>query len=151
MVKQGQTFLRSLIDASSTVKVTGAPRPPVGTCQRGSGVVAYFVRALNGISLLPAAELSQTIYFDASGGWGFGAKWNHQWFQVPWPKDWAFMHISPKELVPIVIAVALWGPCCYCDNSGVVFAVNKGATRDPQLMRLMCALYFFCASYNVTI
>jgi len=68
------------------------------------------------------------------------------------------MHISPKELVPIVIAVALWAPywsgqriCCYCDNSADVFTVNKGTTRDPQLMRLMRALYFFCASYNVTV
>ena len=68
------------------------------------------------------------------------------------------MHTSPKELVPIVIAVAVWGPywsgqriCCYCVNSVVVFAVNEGATRDPQLMWLMRALYYFCASYNVTI
>jgi len=78
--------------------------------------------------------------------------------RVPWPKDWTLMHISPKELVPNVMAVALWGPywsgqriCCYCDNSAVVFTVNKGSTRDPQLMRLMRALYFCCTSYNVTI
>ena len=66
------------------------------------------------------------------------------------------MPIAPKELVPIVLAVALWGPqwagtkvCCWCDNSAVVWAINKGSARDPKLMRLLRTLCFFCAVYKV--
>ena len=72
--------------------------------------------------------------------------------------EWTAMHISPKELFPIVIAMAVWGPnwggqrvCCYCDNIAVVYAINKGTARDPQMMRLIHTLFFFCATYRVTI
>ena len=66
------------------------------------------------------------------------------------------MHIAVKELVPIVVAVALWGHtckgcrvCCYCVNVTVVFALNKGSARGPQLMHLLCVLFFFCAIPNI--
>ena len=32
-----------------------------------------------------------------------------QWFQVQWPISRASVHIAAKELVPVVIAVAVWG------------------------------------------
>lgn len=31
------------------------------------------------------------------------------WFQLQWPQDWCAIHITAKELVPIVLAAALWG------------------------------------------
>ena len=36
--------------------------------------------------------------------------------------------------------------CCYCDNMAVVFAVNTGSARDPQLMRLLHSgpILFLC-------
>ena len=65
--------------------------------------------------------------------------------------------IDPKELVPIVLAVALWDPqwagttvCCWCDNSAAVWTINKGSARDPKLMRLLrCLCFFFCAVYKI--
>ena len=65
----------------------------------------------------------------------------------------------PKELVPIVLAVAFWGPqwagtkiCCRCDNSAVVLAINveQGSTKDPKLMRLLHICFFF-AMYRISI
>ena len=41
--------------------------------------------------------------------------------------------------------------CCYCDNLAVVYAINKGTAKDPQLMRLLHTLFFFCAVYRVSI
>ena len=68
------------------------------------------------------------------------------------------MAITPKELVPIVMAVALWGNhwsgsrvCCFCDNAAVVAAVNKGSARDPALVRLLRILAFLCAALNITV
>ncbi len=68
------------------------------------------------------------------------------------------MHIAPKELVPIIAAIAVWGTywagqriCCLCDNMAVVFAVNKGSAKDPQLMRLLRTLFFICARFTITV
>ena len=79
-------------------------------------------------------------------------------FQAGWPPSWARVPIAPKELVPIVMAVALWGPqwaggkvCCLCDNAAVVAAVNKGSARDPALMRLIRLLTLLCAILNITV
>ena len=98
------------------------------------------------------------MYSDASGSWGAGALWGKEWFHFQWPASWADVHISPKEMAPIVVAVAIWGSnwagervCCFSDNMAVVYAINKGAAKDPQLSRLLRLLFFFTAAHEVTI
>ena len=66
--------------------------------------------------------------------------------------------IAPKELVPIVIAMALWGPqiasskvCSLCDNMAVVYTINKKSARDPKMSRLMRLLCLLCAMYDITL
>ena len=61
-----------------------------------------------------------------------------------------------KELVPIVISCAIWGPQLYrqqvlfqCDNTGVVAAVQKGAAKEPTVTQLLRVLWFFVAYYNI--
>ena len=44
---------------------------------------------------------------DASGSWGCGAHWGSQWLQVPWNDQSKQMSIAAKELVVIIIAVAV--------------------------------------------
>ena len=73
----------------------------------------------------------------------------NQWLQLAWPPEWLEVPIAPKELIPIVLAVAGTKVCCWCDNSAVVWAVNKGSARDPKLMSLLRSLCFFCAVYKV--
>ena len=78
--------------------------------------------------------------------------------QLQWPPEWAHVAIAPKELVPIVLAVAMWGPqwqsykiCAQCDNMAVVYAVNKKSARDPALFRLLHLLFLLCAIYDITL
>ena len=48
---------------------------------------------------------------DASGSWGCGAFTSTgQWFQLALPDSWQEVHITMKELLPIVLAAATWGP-----------------------------------------
>lgn len=105
---------------------------------------------------MPPESPAFTLVSDASGSWGCGAVPGTRWFQLPWPASWQNIPISPKELVPIIVAVALWGPLwagskvrCLCDNMAVVYAVNKGAAKDPHLMRLLHILAFWCAMFNI--
>ncbi len=63
----------------------------------------------NGVSLLASHILREpdfTLFTDASGNWGCGGQ---EWFQCAWSEKWASVNITTKELVPIVIAIAIWG------------------------------------------
>lgn len=64
--------------------------------------------------MMNAAKSSQppevTFSSDASGRWGCGAVWQDAWLQVQWNRQWQDQQIAAKELVPIVLACAIWGP-----------------------------------------
>ena len=54
----------------------------------------------------PAATLTS----DASGSWGCGAfTTGGHWFQFQWPEVREAVHVKAKELLPIVVAYAVWG------------------------------------------
>ncbi len=158
VVRPGRTFLRSLIDASTTVKHLDHHITLRAQARADIAWWYTFISSWNGVSILPEADPSQFLYSDASGTWGCGALCGQSWFQVQWRESWAGVHIAAKELVPIVIATAIWGHlwrgrriCCYCDNMAVVYALNKGSARDPQLMRLLRSLCFFSAAHSISI
>ena len=87
---------------------------------------------------LPGVE----VWSDASEGWGCGALWGDRWFQLEWSQYQDFMGASivVKELLPIVVAAAIWGHLwmgkvvlCHCDNPAVVSAVCGGYCKDPSI------------------
>ena len=100
-----------------------------------------------------------TITSDASGSWGCGAfACSGEWFQLYWPALWSGVHITVKELVPIVIACAVWGKNWQgktvrfrCDNAAVVAIINSGRSKEPTVIHLMRCLSFFLAHFNVFI
>ena len=79
-----------------------------------------------------------------------------EWLQVEWPtaymeRDRALREesITLKELVPVVLACAVWGrqwsDCMvvvHCDNEGAVTAINSGYSRVAPIMHLLCCLFF---------
>ena len=120
-----------------------------------------FLQDWNGVSLLQQAGTVQphmTLHTDASGTWGCGALLYPQWFQLKWPEAWSSVAIMIKELVPIVLACAVWGPrlarktvLVQCDNAGVVAAVQKGVSKDQSAMHLLRCLWFFTVHYDIAI
>ena len=87
------------------------------------------------------------IATDASGSWGCTAVWGKQWLQCQWKNDWTAESIALKELHPIVLAVAVWGPAwrhqqvlIQCDNVAVVQVINVQKCKDPLLLHLMLCL-----------
>ena len=158
LVRPGRAFLRGLIDASSSVD---SLEHRVHLTSEARAEVAWwhtFLQVWSGVSVLPPEAPSYYISSDASGSWGCGVIFNNLWIQLPWPVEWAQVSIAPKELTPIVFAVALWGPqwagnkvCCQCDNAAVVCAINKKSARDPTLSRLLRILAMFCAIYDITV
>ena len=102
-------------------------------------------------------EPSVVLTSDASGSWGCGAYWGSKWFQLPWSDTECSVevNIATKELIPIVIAAAIWGRawtglvvCCRCDNEAVVAVINKRTSKDAELMHLLRCLVFFEAKFS---
>ena len=112
-----------------------------------------FLKNWNGISFLHPGKYMHpqaTIHTDASGHWGCGAVFNTLWFQLQWPKQWLPVAIMVKELVPIVLACAAWGPMLtsqtvhfQCDNTRMVAAIQKGTSKEQHAMHLLRCLCFF--------
>ena len=68
------------------------------------------------------------------------------------------VQVMAKELVPIVLGCAVWGPLLakrstvfQCDNHGLVQAINKGSSRDLMVMHLLRCLWFFTAFFDMQI
>ena len=96
-----------------------------------------------------------SVTSDASGSWGCGAFWGAEWFQLEWAGLLQEAHIAIKELVPVVIATAIWGNQwrgktvqVLSDNTAVVTAINKNTTRLKESAHLLRCLAFMSASFQ---
>lgn len=100
-----------------------------------------------------------TVISDASGHWGCGAFCSTGiWFHFQWPDIWNAVHITVKELLPVVVACAVWGKewngmktKIKCDNAAVVAIINPGRSKEHSAIYLMRCIFFFLAQYNIFI
>ena len=95
------------------------------------------------------------MYTDASGSWGSSAWFLPHWFQIQWSAETPLPSIALKELSPIVMATAVWGPqwsgslvLCHCNNATVVTQVNRLHSRDPKASHMLKCLAFLQAVYD---
>ena len=102
---------------------------------------------------IPHADYQITT--DASGFWGCGAVFETQ---LASSTEWTRMDIMAKELVPIVLSCAVWGPLILqkklefrCDNHSLVDSINKGSSKEPVVMHLLRCLWFFSAFFEVSV
>ena len=118
-----------------------------------------FIGPWNGVSLLSSLSAqtpAATIYLDASGSWGCGAICQGHWFQLQWDKCSEAYHISIKELLPIVIAAAIWGQdfvgktiLVRSDNVAAVAAINHQTSPVKEVAHLLRYLAFIMARFKV--
>ena len=89
------------------------------------------------------APTDEDVYSDASGSWGYGAIWRSSWLQCPWGDVWEGMNIAAKELLPIVLAVGIWGEDwrhrhiqVFCDNGAIVEVFKSCTSHHKTIMHL---------------
>lgn len=75
---------------------------------------------------------------------------------VDWVSEKVDSHITVKELIPLVYAVATWGEALrnsrvlfHCDNEGVVAIVKSQASQDPQIMLWVRVLVLLSLELNI--
>ena len=159
VVPAGRSFLRRMIDLSMVVsELHHHVRLNLGF-RSDLQWWLMFVADWNGVRMMSRkckARPHEVVTSDASGSWGCGAFSSANcWFQLTWPVSWSSVHITVKELLPIVVACAVWEKewakltvMFRCDNAAVVAIINSGRSKDKLVMHLMRCLSFFGARYN---
>ena len=162
VVTSGKTFTRRIIDL---LRLPSASAPS-GHIRLNRGFRSdiewrcRFLPSWNGVSLLPPTHYAPhaVVTSDASGNWGCGAYSSCSWFQFCWPVHWSTVDIAAKELLPIVMALTIWGKqwsgsCVLirCDNLAVVHILRSGYAKNEDAMHLMRCLFFITASFSLSI
>ena len=121
-----------------------------------------FIDCWNGLGMMRSVSANWSPKFcfftDASGSWGCGACWEEKWIQCPWNGIWNNKSIAAKELLPILLAIAMWGPfwqgnqiLVRSDNMSVVNVIAANTSKDKTIMNLLQGLHFICAFYNINL
>ena len=161
VVAPGRTFLRRLIDLSCKPKLLDHWVRLNEDARSDIRWWDCFLDTWNGVScvhsLIPAPP-DEVIYTDASGSWGCGAIWEPQWLQRPWRDLWEGVSIAVKELLPIVLAVGVWGRywiqkhiLVLCDNMAIVEVFKSRTSHHKTIMHLLRCLHFLEAHWEITL
>ena len=162
IIKPGRIFLRRMLNCTHKAKRLDHWVHLSEDFKSDLAWWACFIENWNGIGMMasvargwkPAIE----FYSDASGSWGCGATWQDRWIQAKWDGQWPGVHITSKELLPVILAVAIWGPwwrgeqvLVHCDNMAVVNIISANTSKDSLVMHLLRGLHFVCAYYNISL
>ena len=153
VVRPGRTFLRRVFEL---LKVTVKKYHHIRLNNEFRSDLMWWDTYLsdwNGVSMVQGSARTQrvAVFTDASGEVGCGGWWGTRWFQFKWPPVGSFrdLPITQKEVLPVVMATAVWGSQWYrsavkifCDNEGAVAVLTSGYSRDPQIMRLLRFFFF---------
>ncbi|VDI41983.1 Hypothetical predicted protein [Mytilus galloprovincialis] len=100
---------------------------------------------------------SLKLYSDAAGVYGgFAAVFGSKWFSGQWPPELKDLHITVKELFPIVLAIEIWGKTLanhkvlfMTDNQAVADIINKTSSKDKNLMKLVRRMVLSAMKFNI--
>lgn len=116
-----------------------------------------FLETLNGRSALLDETSIETVFTDACNE-AAGGVFGQDWFYFNWTQDWPLaktFHINEKEVVAVALAAHRWAPqwrnkkmIVHSDNTVTVSAINKGSSRNSEIMKCLRSLFWISASYN---
>ena len=162
IIPSGRTFLRRLIDLSTSV---GSLSHHISLNAEAREDIKWWLTFLpqwNGkYKILEPGSTrcpDMQLFTDASGCEGFGIYFDGKWISSQWPTKFAAHSIQWKELFPIFVACYIWAPCFtgkrllfHCDNQAVVNIWSANTSRCPKIMNLLRKLFFVTAKYNFTV
>jgi len=120
-----------------------------------------FLEVWNGASLMSTHIMAPhpfiTFSSDASGSWVCGASWQQHWFLCPGAGQWTTQCIVVKDMLPVVVACAIWGPYWHHrqvlvlsdDNMAVVHVINSQSSKERTILHLLRCLHFICVVCNI--
>ncbi|KAK3089099.1 hypothetical protein FSP39_000774 [Pinctada imbricata] len=159
VVIPGRTFLRRLIDLTRGIQKPHHFRRLNSEARADIQAWLIFIKHFNGKALIledkwyTSSHLN--LHTDASNI-GFGGTFQTQWFYGSWNYEWTDLHITVKELFPIVLALELYSHIIennciefFSDNMAVVHIINKQTSKDPVIMKLVRRLVITALKHNI--
>lgn len=150
IVKPGRTFLHRMLDVAHSVKDINHHVKLKSDFKSDLAWLECFLEHWNGLSMMESLHHRQAPsavwHTDASGAWGCGAYWGGRgrWIQAQWNAEWQPKNITIKEMIPVVLATAIWGKHCkhkhvliYCDNMAVVHKQRARVNASPSMPTLL--------------
>lgn len=162
LVKPGQSFLCRMIELSKVAKELNHKIRLNKGFRSDLQWWACFLPSWNGDSMMSSVVKGGwkvTVTSDVPGSWGCGAFTSSgEWFQLQLLESWSSIHITVKELLPIVLGAVVWGEKwegktvrCLCDNAAVVAIIKSGRSKVERAMHLIRSLFFFLAKFGVVL
>ena len=159
VIQPGRTFMRNAIPL---LKVAKCQHHRIRLSVELRSDLAWwrlFASHWNGrVLVIPPNAKRVKISSDASGSWGCGAWYNDSWFYLPWRESSTSLHITVKEMAPIIIAAIIWGQAwkgaqvsAFCDNTTVVAALNNRSCKEKHVMHMLRVLFFIEAHHQFKI
>ena len=159
VVVPGRAFLRRLIDLTKGVSNQSHWIKLTASARLDLRAWSHFLSVFNGrVMCLPNSfETSDVLklYSDASGA-AYAAVLGKKWMQGEFPQEWKTTNIAIKELLPIVLAVRLWGKdiankriMFFTDNLAIVSVINNQTSKEPSLMSLVRTLVLASLTNNI--
>jgi hypothetical protein len=159
-IRPGRAFLRRLINLTLGVS---QPHHHIWLNKQARADIncwLLFLQEYNGTTMFLNSTwlASDTIklFSDAAGSKGFAIVFGHRWLAGPFPQSWAQLHITIKELYPIVLAINMWGHLLAnskvmftTDNMACVHIINTTTSRDNQVMTLVRSLVASSLKHNI--
>ena len=129
------------------------------------GTWAHFLQDFNGTCTFPnlhwASNEEVNLWSDSAGARGCGVVYHNHWSYIQWPTCWppeVRRDITFLELVPIVMAIFIWGACLqgkkltfHVDNQAVVSILNEQTSTSPRIMCLLRPLILKSLHNNMQI
>ena len=161
VVRPGRTFLRRLINltvgASRTfhhIRLNKQAKADLLLCAR-------FLGEFNGSSFFIKDDLynnTYTVATDAASTLGYGLVFGAHWAYGAWESGVSSCHITILELYPIVLATYLFqnefsnkSVLFRTDNEALVPIINKGTSKDAQIMQLLRLMVSQCLKANILV
>ena len=151
VVKPEKTFMRYLFEALTGTRQAHHHVRLSSTIRSDIRWWHTFMAEWNEVNMIPHPRTPVTkAWTDALGTFGCGAVCPIWWKQLQWTQSLKAMRlgegnsISWMELLPVILASAVWG-LAWCnqrisvhyDNTRAVTVANSGYSRAPQIMYLL--------------
>ena len=155
VVRDGNKFLRRLIQASKKVKNLHQKITLTNETKRDLRWWYKCVQDHNGIAFFPKSwtvESAEIIFTDASD-LAMGIMYKNSWCIVQFAGKYEYMKhksIAWRELCAVVLCIATFAEklanknvTMNIDNQAICHCVNSGKSKDPGIMALIRALYYY--------
>ena len=161
VVRPGRTFLRRLINLTVGASRTFHHIRLNKQAKADLLLWARFLGEFNGSSFFIKDDLYNntfTVATDAASTLGYGLVFGAHWAYGAWESGVSSCHITILELYPIVLATYLFqnvfsnkSVLFRTDNEALVPIINKGTSKDAQIMQLLRLMVLQCLKANILV